>query len=57
VASGAFDHVDPHAHPLRRRSFSTPINDEGYGLVTMMDVPGTDAIMLYEPKHRTAYDL
>jgi hypothetical protein len=57
VASGAFDHVDPHAHLLRRRSFSTPINDEGYGLVTMMDVPGTDAIMLYEPKHRTAYDL
>jgi catechol 2,3-dioxygenase-like lactoylglutathione lyase family enzyme len=38
-------------------TFSTPVSDEGFGLVTMMDVPGADPIMLYQPKHETAYDL
>ena len=38
-------------------TFSTPITDEGYGLATMMDVPGADPIQLYQPRHATAYDL
>ena len=38
-------------------TFSTPISDEGFGLVTMMEVPGADPIMLYQPKHPTAYNL
>jgi catechol 2,3-dioxygenase-like lactoylglutathione lyase family enzyme len=37
--------------------FTTPIRDEGYGLTTLVDVPGTDPIMLYQPKHPIAYDL
>jgi catechol 2,3-dioxygenase-like lactoylglutathione lyase family enzyme len=38
-------------------TFSGPISDEGFGLATMMDVPGADPIMLYQPRHTTAYDL
>lgn len=38
-------------------TFSAPITDEGYGLVTMVDVPGADPIQLYQPKHALAYDL
>ena len=38
-------------------TFSSPIKDEGYGLVTMLDVPAADPIMLYQPKHKTAYTL
>ena len=41
----------------RGAKFSAPITDEGYGLVTTMDVPGADPIMLYQPKHPTAYQL
>jgi predicted enzyme related to lactoylglutathione lyase len=37
--------------------FSAPITDEGYGLTTLLDVPGTDPIMLYQPKHAIAYPL
>jgi catechol 2,3-dioxygenase-like lactoylglutathione lyase family enzyme len=38
-------------------TFSSDIIDEGYGWTTMLDVPGADAIMLYQPNHPTAYDL
>ena len=38
-------------------TFSAPITDEGYGLVTMLDVPAADPIMLYQPKHELAYTL
>jgi catechol 2,3-dioxygenase-like lactoylglutathione lyase family enzyme len=38
-------------------SFPDPISEEGWGLITRMDVPGADPIMLYQPKHPTAYDL
>lgn len=38
-------------------TFDSPITDEGFGLVTAMQVPGADPIMLYQPKHATAYDL
>lgn len=38
-------------------SFNSPITDEGYGLTMMLDVPGTDPIMLYEPRHPTAHHL
>jgi catechol 2,3-dioxygenase-like lactoylglutathione lyase family enzyme len=37
--------------------FTGAVTDEGYGLVTTMEVPGTDPITLYQPKHQTAYDL
>jgi catechol 2,3-dioxygenase-like lactoylglutathione lyase family enzyme len=37
--------------------FSGSVTDEGFGLVTMLEVPGADPIMLYQPKHPTAYKL
>jgi catechol 2,3-dioxygenase-like lactoylglutathione lyase family enzyme len=37
--------------------FSGPVEDLGFGLATNLEVPGADAIMLYEPRHPTAYDL
>lgn len=41
----------------RGATFSTPIADRGFGLVTMLDVPGADPIMLYQPRHELAYTL
>lgn len=38
-------------------SFSSPITDEGYGLTGMLDLPGADPIMVYQPKHPTAHQL
>lgn len=38
-------------------TFSAPVSDEGYGLTTLLDVPGADPIMLYEPRHEVAYTL
>jgi len=38
-------------------TFSDEIQDLGFGLGTMLDVPGADAILLYEPLHPEAYDL
>lgn len=38
-------------------AFDGDIDDEGYGLTTMMVLPGAGRIMLYEPRHPTAYDL
>ncbi len=36
-------------------AFGTGVVDEGYGLVTMLEVPGADPIMLYEPRHAVAF--
>lgn len=41
----------------RGATFSTDITDEGFGLTTMLDLPGADPIMLYEPRHPAAFDL
>jgi catechol 2,3-dioxygenase-like lactoylglutathione lyase family enzyme len=37
--------------------FTGDVADYGYGLVSMMAVPGADDIQLYQPGHPTAYDL
>jgi catechol 2,3-dioxygenase-like lactoylglutathione lyase family enzyme len=37
-------------------TFDGGITDQGFGLVTMMDLPGAGRILLYEPRHPTAYD-
>jgi predicted enzyme related to lactoylglutathione lyase len=37
--------------------FTGGVNDEGFGLITMLRVPGADDIMLYQPNHPLAYDL
>jgi catechol 2,3-dioxygenase-like lactoylglutathione lyase family enzyme len=31
--------------------------DHGYGIVAMLTVPGADDVQLYQPRHRTAYEL
>lgn len=41
----------------RGATFSSPVMDQGFGLVTIMDVPGADPVMLYEPHHEVAYGL
>lgn len=37
--------------------FTAPITDQGYGLVTMLRLPGGGELQLYQPQHTTAYDL
>ena len=38
-------------------TFAGPVTDHGFGLGTMLEVPGADPIMLYQPKHAIAYNL
>ena len=37
--------------------FEGETTDEGWGLVTSMQIPGADPIGLYEPRHAVAYSL
>ena len=37
--------------------FIGEVEDHGYGLFAMMEVPGADAVQLYQPKHPVAYNL
>jgi predicted enzyme related to lactoylglutathione lyase len=41
----------------RGAEFTGPATDAGWGLRTAVRVPGGGEIGLYEPRHRTAYDL
>ena len=38
-------------------AFTSPVEDQGFGLITTMQVPGGGELDLYQPKHRTAHDL
>ena len=37
-------------------TFLGEVTDMGFGLTLMMEIPGADPIMLYEPRHAVAYD-
>ena len=37
--------------------FTSPISNQGFGLVTTLRVPGGGELGLYEPRHATGYDL
>jgi catechol 2,3-dioxygenase-like lactoylglutathione lyase family enzyme len=37
--------------------FTRGIRDDGFGLTTALKVPGAGEMMLYQPKHQTAFDL
>lgn len=37
--------------------FKGDVQDMGFGLTIMMELPGADDIMLYQPQHPTAFDL
>jgi hypothetical protein len=34
----------------------SPVEERRFGTTVMLKVPGADDIMLYEPRHPTAYD-
>ena len=37
--------------------FTGPVEEKEFGITVMLKVPGADDIVLYEPRHPTAYDL
>jgi catechol 2,3-dioxygenase-like lactoylglutathione lyase family enzyme len=37
--------------------FTRDVKDEGFGLTTMLKIPGAGEMMLYQPKHPLAYQL
>ncbi len=37
--------------------FAGDIMDEGFGRLAMLELPGAGQILLYEPRHNTAYNL
>jgi len=41
----------------RGATFIGDIEDHGYGLISMLEVPGIDPIQLYQPSHPTAYNI
>ena len=41
----------------RGAEFDGPPRDEGFGTAVSVSVPGADAILLYQPRHRVAYGL
>jgi len=53
------DDIEAAASELRAKGVTVAdeIKDEGFGLTTSFEVPGAGWMMLYEPRHDTAYDL
>lgn len=39
----------------RGAEFSREVKDQGFGLTTMLKVPGAGEMMLYQPRHAAAY--
>ncbi len=37
--------------------FAGPVEEQSFGVTVLLKVPGADDVMLYEPRHPTAYDL
>ncbi len=37
--------------------FAGPVTDEGFGLMSLLEIPGGGQLGLYQPRHPTAYDL
>ena len=42
---------------VKGAEFTGPVEEQQWGITVMMKVPGADDIMLYEPRHPTAFDL
>ncbi len=53
------DDIAATVDELRAKGVEIPgeIVDEGFGLTTMIVVPGAGEMMLYEPRHELAYEL
>jgi len=37
--------------------FTGPVEEQQFGITVMLKVPGADDMMLYEPRHPTAFNL
>lgn len=53
------DDLDATVAELRSRGaeFTGDIQDQGFGLVALLKVPGCQDMTLYQPRHATAYEL
>ena len=53
------DDIEATVAELRAKGVTVAdeINDEGFGLTTMIDVPGAGQMMLYQARHELAYEL
>jgi hypothetical protein len=53
------DDINATVADLRAKGveFTGPIENQGFGLITRLKVPGAADIGLYQPGHPTAYDL
>jgi catechol 2,3-dioxygenase-like lactoylglutathione lyase family enzyme len=53
------DDIEATRAELERKGaeFTGAVEDMGFGLAAMLRVPGTDDIMLYEPRHPEAHSL
>jgi len=53
------DDIERTVEELTRKGvqFTTPIEDQGYGIATVMAIPGGVELGLYQPRHPTAYAL
>ena len=53
------DDIDQTVSELKAKGaeFSGEVQDMGFGLTIMMNLPAAGEIMLYEPRHPTAYNL
>ncbi|HXY45925.1 MAG TPA: VOC family protein [Acidimicrobiales bacterium] len=53
------DDVEATVAELRAKGveFTGPIEDQGFGLVTRLRVPGAGTLGLYQPKHASGWDL
>jgi predicted enzyme related to lactoylglutathione lyase len=53
------DDIETTVADLRRKGVSVraEVEDQGFGLVTEIDVPGAGPMMLYQPKHELAHAL
>jgi len=53
------DDIDKTIAELRAKGaqFRGPIQEQPYGRIVMLIVPGADDIQLYQPTHKLAYDL
>jgi hypothetical protein len=53
------DHIDDTVARLTAKGveFAGPIEDQGFGRLVRLRIPGAGEIGLYEPRHATAYQL
>lgn len=53
------DHLEQTVAELEAKGarFTREVRDDGFGLTTMLKVPGAGEMMLYQPRHQPAHSL